>query len=38
MKILVLGSTGFVGKNLVKKLINANYKVKITSRKKKILN
>ncbi len=34
MKVLVLGSTGFVGKNLVKKLINTNYNVKLTSRKK----
>lgn len=34
MKTLVLGSSGFVGKNLVKKLINTNYEVRLTSRKK----
>jgi nucleoside-diphosphate-sugar epimerase len=34
MKVLVLGSSGFVGKNLVTKLINANYNLKLTSRKK----
>lgn len=36
-KILVTGSTGFVGQHLVKKLIDLNYSVlEITRNKKKI--